>query len=233
MLTLDHVSAGYQGLRIIHDLSIRVDGGEIVALVGANGAGKTTMLRAICGQIRPTGGKVAFAGRDITGVRPNDIVRAGLVHVPEGRDLFGTLTVAENLDMGGYTRTTAERARTLQEVYELFPVLAERRRQVAETLSGGQQQMLAIGRALMAQPRMLMLDEPSIGLAPKLVTAVLDAVQDIRRRGVTLLLVEQNAAQALAICDRAYVMESGSIVLEGEGTAMVNDQRVRRAYLGM
>ena len=233
MLRLDRVSAGYHGLRIIHDVSMRVEEGEIVALLGANGAGKTTTLRAICGLIRPTSGSVTFAGRDITGARPHELVRAGLVHVPEGRDLFGPLTVAENLEMGGFTRSAAERARALREVYELFPVLAERREQPAETLSGGQQQMLAIGRALMARPRLLMLDEPSIGLAPKLVTTVLDAVRDIRERGVTVLLVEQNAAQALGMCDRAYVLESGSIALEGDGTAMANDPRVRRAYLGM
>lgn len=233
MLTLDGVCAGYRGLRILHDVSLAVDEGEIVALVGANGAGKTTTLRTVSGLLHPTTGEIRFAGRDIAATPPSGIVRAGLVQVPEGRDLFGPLTVAENLDMGGYTQGAAARARALGDVYELFPVLAERTKQPAETLSGGQQQMLAIGRALMARPRLLMLDEPSVGLAPKLVHAVLDAVRRIRDRGVTVLLVEQNAAQALSICDRAYVMESGAVAMSGHGAAMAKDPGVRRAYLGM
>ncbi|MQA85827.1 MAG: ATP-binding cassette domain-containing protein [Streptosporangiales bacterium] len=233
MLTLDGVSAGYRGLRTLHDVSLTVADGEIVALVGANGAGKTTTLRTISGFLRPTAGRIRFADRDIAGTRPSDIVRAGLVQVPEGRDLFGPLTVVENLEMGGYTQDAATRARSLREVYELFPILAERAKQPAETMSGGQQQMLAIARALMARPRLLMLDEPSVGLAPKLVGAVLDAVRRIRDHGVTVLLVEQNAAQALSICDRAYVLESGAVAMSGRGTAMVKDPRVRRAYLGM
>ena len=233
MLTLEGVRAGYGGLQILQDLSMHVDEGEIVALIGANGAGKTTTLRTISGLLRPTAGRVTFAGRALDGTRPNDVVRAGLVQVPEGRALFGSLTVAENLDMGGYTHDAATRGAALAEVLELFPILDERREQVAETMSGGQQQMLAIGRALMARPKLLMLDEPSIGLAPKLVQTVLQAVQRIRDTGVTVLLVEQNAAQALSISDRAYVMESGSIALEGAGAALLKDPRVRQAYLGM
>ncbi len=233
MLTLDGVRAGYRGLEILQSLSLHVDEGEIVALIGANGAGKTTTLRTISGLLRPTAGTITFARRILRGSRPNEIVRAGVVHVPEGRALFGSLTVAENLDMGGYTSDANSREATLRDVLDLFPILQERSGQIAETMSGGQQQMLAIGRALMARPKLLMLDEPSIGLAPKLVQAVLQAVQRIRGSGVTVLLVEQNAAQALSISDRAYVMESGSIALEGSGATLLKDPRVRQAYLGM
>lgn len=233
MLTLDGVRAGYRGLEILQNLSLHVDEGEIVALIGANGAGKTTTLRAISGLLRPTAGTITFARRILRGSQPNEIVRAGVVHVPEGRALFGSLTVAENLDMGGYTSDANSREATLRDVLDLFPILQERSGQIAETMSGGQQQMLAIGRALMARPKLLMLDEPSIGLAPKLVQAVLQAVQRIRDSGVTVLLVEQNAAQALSISDRAYVMESGSIALEGGGATLLKDPRVRQAYLGM
>jgi len=233
LLKLEGVCAGYRGLEILQELTMHVDEGEVVALIGANGAGKTTTLRAISGLVRPTAGSVSLDGERIRGMSPHRIVRAGLVQVPEGRGLFGTLTVAENLDMGGYTRSSDERKTGLAEVFELFPVLAERRGQVAETMSGGQQQMLAIGRALMARPRLLMLDEPSIGLAPKLVAQVLDAVGRIRRAGVTVLIVEQNAAQTLAIADRAYVLESGRIALEGAGRELLKDPRVRTAYLGL
>jgi len=233
LLKLEGVCAGYRGLEILQELTMHVDEGEVVALIGANGAGKTTTLRAISGLVRPTAGSVSLDGERIRGMPPHRIVRAGLVQVPEGRGLFGTLTVAENLDMGGYTRSSDERKTGLAEVFELFPVLAERRGQVAETMSGGQQQMLAIGRALMARPRLLMLDEPSIGLAPKLVAQVLDAVGRIRRAGVTVLIVEQNAAQTLAIADRAYVLESGRIALEGAGRELLKDPRVRTAYLGL
>lgn len=233
MLSIEGLSAGYRGMQVLHDVSLRVDEGEIVALLGANGAGKTTTLRTVSGLVRPSAGRVRFGERDITGLRASDVVRSGLVQVPEGRDLFGPLTVAENLDMGGYAQRPASRAATLREVHELFPVLAERGRQVAETMSGGQQQMLAIARALMARPRLLMLDEPSVGLAPKLVGTVLDAVRRVRDRGVTVLIVEQNAAQTLALCDRAYVLENGSVALDGTGEAMAADPRVRQAYLGM
>ncbi|MQA94352.1 MAG: ATP-binding cassette domain-containing protein [Streptosporangiales bacterium] len=231
MLRLDGVSAGYRGLTILHDLGLRVAEGEIVALVGANGAGKTTTLRTISGVLRPTSGTVTYAGRSTAGLRTSELVAAGLVHVPEDRALFGPLTVAENLAMGAWRRRAT--AEALEEAYGLFPVLAERRRQTAETLSGGQQQMLAIARALMSGPRVLMLDEPSTGLAPKLTRAVLDAVRAIRDRGVAVLLVEQNAAQALAVADRAYVLESGTAVLEGGGAELAGDERVRRAYLGL
>jgi branched-chain amino acid transport system ATP-binding protein len=228
VLRLAGVSAGYRGSQVLHALSLHVGEGEIVALVGANGAGKTTTLRTISGVLTPVAGTIEFLGARVDGRRTSDLVRAGLVHVPEERALFGPLTVEENLRMGAWTRPAAD----FDEVYALFPVLAERRRQLAETLSGGQQRMLAIGRALMARPRFLMLDEPSTGLAPKLTRTVLDAVLAIRNRGLAVLLVEQNARQALAIADRAYVLESGSAVLTGTGAELARDERVRAAYLG-
>jgi branched-chain amino acid transport system ATP-binding protein len=233
MLTLEKVCAGYGRMRILHDVDLHLGAGEIVALVGANGAGKTTTLRSICGQLKPSSGRVTLDGEPTAGRRPDQLVRDGLVHVPEDRALFGTLTVEENLRMGAWTRTPVQAATSLEEVYELFPVLAERRTQVAQTFSGGQQQMLAIGRALMAGPRLLMLDEPSTGLSPKLTWTVLEAVQRIRDSGVAVLLVEQNAKQALAIADRAYVLESGATVLQGTGAELAGDQRVRKAYLGL
>lgn len=234
MLTLDRVSAGYRRLQVLHDVSMRVEQGEIVALIGANGAGKTTLLRAISGLLGVTGGAITFEGQRIDGMRPEQIVRLGLVHVPEGRALFGPLTVMENLQMGAYTRRDrAELASSLDEAFALFPILSERRTQRADTMSGGEQQMLAIARALMARPRLLSLDEPSIGLAPNLVTVVLEAVTRIRDSGVTVLIVEQNATHALRISDRAYVLESGDIAVEGRGRDLVDDPRVRTAYLGM
>ena len=228
MLVLDGLCAGYHGLQILHELDLRVDAGEIVALVGANGAGKTTTLRTISGVITPAQGTIEFQNNRVDGRRPSDLVRAGLVQVPEERALFGPLTVEENLRMGAWTR----RDTNFDEVYALFPMLAQRRRQTAETLSGGQQQMLAIGRALMARPRLLMLDEPSTGLSPKLTRAVLDAIRTIREQGVAVLLVEQNAVQALKMADRAYVLESGNVVREGTGSELLADDSLRAAYLG-
>ncbi|HLU55662.1 MAG TPA: ABC transporter ATP-binding protein [Pseudonocardia sp.] len=233
MLHVEGLCAGYHRLQILHEVGLRVGAGEIVAVVGGNGAGKTTTLKAIAGLLAPTSGTITFDGEPATGVRPSELVRRGLVLVPEDRALFGPLTVAENLRMGGWTRGRQPLEEDLEQVFELFPILAERRRQPAETLSGGQQQMLAIGRAMMARPRLLMLDEPSTGLSPKLTWAVLEAVQRIRERGVAVLLVEQNAAHALGIADRAYVLESGSIVLTGQGRELVRDDRVRAAYLGL
>ncbi|MFC3547165.1 MULTISPECIES: ABC transporter ATP-binding protein [Nonomuraea] len=226
MLSLDGVDAGYGGLRVLHGLSLEVAAGEIVALVGANGAGKSTTLRVASGLLRPTAGRVVFDGEELSGLPVHAVVRRGLVQVPEGRALFGPLTVAENLAMGAYhTGEPADR------VLELFPRLAERLDQRADTMSGGEQQMLAIGRALMTRPRLLMLDEPSVGLAPLMVRAVFAALGRIRESGVAILLVEQNAAQALALADRAYVIESGVITLSGDDLA--GDERVRRAYLGL
>ncbi|MFB4319230.1 ABC transporter ATP-binding protein [Actinomadura sp. 21ATH] len=233
MLTLEKVCAGYGRMQILHDIDLRLGEGEIVALVGANGAGKTTTLRTVCGQIRPSSGTVTFDGAPTLGRRPDQLVRDGLVHVPEDRALFGTLTVEENLRMGAWTRTSEQAEASLAEVFELFPVLAERRTQIAQTFSGGQQQMLAIARALMAGPRLLMLDEPSTGLSPKLTWSMLEAIRRIRDTGVAVLLVEQNAKQALGIADRAYVLESGSTVLEGTGAELAGSAEVRKAYLGL
>jgi len=233
MLKLEGLSAGYHGLQILHELDLRVDEGEIVAIVGANGAGKTTTLKAISGLVKATAGTITFDGKRADGVRPSELVARGLLHVPEGRALFGPLSVEENLRMGGWTRGRKPLDEPLREVFELFPILSERRTQAAETLSGGQQQMLAIGRALMAGPRLLLLDEPSTGLSPKLTWTVLDAIKAIRDKGVSVLLVEQNAAHALNLADRAYVLESGSLVLDGPGPELARDDRVRAAYLGL
>jgi branched-chain amino acid transport system ATP-binding protein len=233
MLRLESVCAGYHGLQILHEIDLEVNEKEIVALVGANGAGKTTTLRASSGVIRPSSGRIVFDDKPINTMRTADLVARGLVHVPEDRALFGPLTIEENLRMGAWTRRDRPVGESLSEVFDLFPVLADRRRDTAETLSGGQQQMLTIGRALMARPRLLMLDEPSTGLSPKLTWAVLEAIEVIRDRGVAVLLVEQNAAQALRMSDRAYVIESGSIVLSGAGRELAEDDRVRAAYLGL
>jgi branched-chain amino acid transport system ATP-binding protein len=233
MLRLESLCAGYRGLQILHEVDLEVNEGEIVALVGANGAGKTTTLRACSGVIRPTTGEILFDDQPIGGARTAELVGRGLVHVPEDRALFGPLTIEENLRMGAWTQRRRPVTESLSEVFDLFPILADRRRQTAETLSGGQQQMLTIGRALMARPRLLMLDEPSTGLSPKLTWAVLEAIEVIRDRGVAVLLVEQNAAQALRMSNRAYVMESGTVVLSGPGAELAADDRVRAAYLGL
>jgi len=233
VLTLENVTAGYHGLQILHEVSLEVREGEIVSIVGANGAGKTTTLNTIAGMVKPTSGTITFDGHDAGSRRPSELVGEGLVLVPEGRALFGSLTVEENLQMGAWTRDKDSVDAAFKDVYELFPALSDRRQQTADTFSGGQQQMLAIGRALMAGPKLLMLDEPSTGLSPKLTWTVLDAVKRIRDTGVAVLLVEQNASQALAMADRAYVLESGSVVLEGPGPELAQDDRVRSAYLGM
>ena len=233
MLTLDDVHAGYGGLRILQGISMEVPEGEVVALIGANGAGKTTTLRVISGLLRPDSGEVLLDGESLVGRPPHRIVRSGVVQVPENREVFDGLSVRENLAMGGWSRSAEERAETLAEVHELFPLLAERAGQAAETLSGGQQQMLAIGRALMARPRLLLLDEPSLGLAPALVADVFATVERIRERGITVLIVEQNAVRTLKLADRAYVLENGRIGLHGSGAELLEDPRVRSAYLGM
>ena len=233
MLEIDNLHAGYRRLEILHGLTLSVDRHEIVSLIGANGAGKTTTLRALSGLVSTSGGKILLDGNPIHGMRADRIVRAGLVHVAQDRALFGSLTVADNLEMGAYTQKRSGVKESLDQVYALFPILAERREQRADTMSGGQQQMLAIGRAMMSKPRVLTLDEPSVGLAPKLAAQVLDAIVRIRDSGVTVLIVEQNAAQALAISDRAYVIESGSIVLTGTGSELAHDERVKAAYLGI
>ncbi len=233
LLEVKSLRAGYRKLEILHDLSMHVNRGEIVSLIGANGAGKTTTLRTIAGLVQATSGQIVFEGEALQASRPDQIVRAGLVHVTQDRALFGGLQVIENLTMGAYTQPRSSIRGSLERVFDLFPILKTRRTQRADTLSGGQQQMLAIGRALMAKPKCLTLDEPSIGLAPNLVAQVFDAIKRIRDDGATVLIVEQNAGQALAISDRAYVLESGSIVLEGTGQDLADSAEVRKAYLGM
>lgn len=232
MLELNNLSAGYRRLEILHDVTLRVGEKEIVSLIGANGAGKTTTLRAVAGIIKATGGEILLAGKPVQSLRPDEIVRAGMLHVAQDRALFGDLDVIENLEMGAYSQPRSSIKSSLDQVFDLFPILATRRAQKANTMSGGQQQMLAIGRALMARPTCLTLDEPSVGLAPNLAAQVLAAITQIRDNGVTVLIVEQNASQALAISDRAYVIESGAIVLEGSGAELADDPRVRAAYLG-
>lgn len=224
----------YGSVEALKGISLQVDEGEIVALVGSNGAGKTTTLRTISGLERARSGAVRFAGRDITRAPAHEIVALGLGHVPEGRRVFSGLTVEENLNLGGYLlrRQPSLLKQRRDEVYEIFPRLRERRHQLAGTLSGGEQQMLAIGRALMMQPKLLALDEPSMGLAPLLVKTIFEIIQDIRRRGTAVLLVEQNARQALRIADRGYVLETGRIVLSDDAARLAADPRVRAAYLG-
>ncbi len=233
MLQIEGLRAGYADLEILHGIDLEVREGEVVALIGANGAGKTTTLKTISGIVRASAGSITYDGSPIHDWPPRRIVADGLVQVPEGRKLFPDLTVNENLHLGAYRRGRAEAATTMGEVFGLFPLLEERSGQTVGTLSGGEQQMLAIGRALMARPRLLMLDEPSLGLAPMLVTDIFNVIRDIGRRGVTVMLVEQNAAQALQLSDRGYVLESGNIVLQGTGKELLGDDRVRSAYLGL
>jgi branched-chain amino acid transport system ATP-binding protein len=233
LLVLDRVSGGYGNIRALHEVSLSVAEGEIVALIGANGAGKTSTLRAISGLLPVASGRITFRGQPLQGCDPAAIVAAGVVHVPEGRRIFSELTVAENLAIGSYLqRDSDRRRRRLEEMLRRFPILGERARQPGGTLSGGEQQMLAIARGLMARPRLLLLDEPSMGLAPLLVQAVFDIIREINAEGTTILLVEQNAPMALGVATRGYVMESGRIALGGEAAALGQDAEVKRAYLG-
>ncbi|HTO11089.1 MAG TPA: ABC transporter ATP-binding protein [Candidatus Binatia bacterium] len=233
MLRLDGVEAGYGDVVAVRAVSLEVRAGEIVALIGSNGAGKTTTLRAISGLLPLRGGRVELDGRRLDGLGPAAVVRAGVAHVPEGRQLFPTMTVRENLELGARTpESGARKPETLARVFELFPRLAERLTQLAGTLSGGEQQMVAIGRALMARPRLLMLDEPSLGLAPVVVGAIFANLAAINRDGLTILLVEQNVLRALRCSHRAYVLENGTITLTGASATLLDDARIRRAYLG-
>jgi branched-chain amino acid transport system ATP-binding protein len=233
LLRLDGVEAGYGDLVAVRGVSLEVHAGELVALIGSNGAGKTTTLRAICGLIRPRRGRVELDGMRIDGLASSAIVARGIAHVPEGRQLFPSMTVRENLELGARTpESRRRREETLARVYDLFPRLAERHRQLAGTLSGGEQQMTAIGRALMALPRILLLDEPSLGLAPVVVGAIFDNLVTINRTGTTVLLVEQNVLRALRLCARAYVLENGTITLAGTRDALLADEAIKRAYLG-
>jgi branched-chain amino acid transport system ATP-binding protein len=227
------VHVAYGEIPALKGVALEVRQGEIVTLLGNNGAGKTTTLRTISGLLVPTRGTLTLEGEPLAGVPPHAVVRRGIAHVPEGRRIFNRLTVRENLTMGAYTRTdTAVIASDLERVFTLFPRLQERVTQTAGTLSGGEQQMLAIGRALMARPRLLLLDEPSMGLAPVLVEQIFDTVRDINKQGTTILLVEQNAAMALAVAQRGYVIETGTIVLSGTAAELADNPEVRRAYLG-
>jgi branched-chain amino acid transport system ATP-binding protein len=227
------VEAGYGDVTAVRAVSLEVRAGEIVALIGSNGAGKTTTLRAISGLLPLRQGHVELDGRRLSGLGPAAVVAAGIAHVPEGRQLFPTMTVQENLELGARTAEgRARRAETLARALELFPRLGERRRQLAGTLSGGEQQMVAIGRALMARPRLLMLDEPSLGLAPVVVNAIFANLAAINRDGLTILLVEQNVLRALRLSHRAYVLENGTITLAGSSATLLTDERIRRAYLG-
>ena len=234
MLEVDHIQASYHRVPALHDVSLRLKRGEIVAIVGGNGNGKSTTLRAIAGLNRLDAGRITLENRDIGTLAPHDRVRLGISLVPEGRRLFPRLTVARNLELGAYTRVdSAEVAASLQQVYALFPVLEERQRQLAGTMSGGEQQMLAIGRGLMARPQLLLLDEPSWGIAPKLVTKIIDTIVAINASGVSIVLVEQNLRRALSIADRAYVIQTGRTVLEGSGQELLDSELVKQAYLGV
>ena len=232
MLKVENLHVYYGSIHAIKGVSFEVHEKEIVTLIGANGAGKSTTLNTVAGLLRARSGSVSFEGQNLTGVPASKIVSRGLALCPEGRRVFQQMSVRENLEMGGYTRPASEIADSLEDVFTRFPRLKERARQVAGTLSGGEQQMLAMGRALMSKPKLLMLDEPSMGLAPLLVEQIFDIIGELNRAGTTILLVEQNAQMALSIATRAYVLETGTIVKEGDANALMNDDDVRRAYLG-
>ena len=232
MLEVSALSSHYGRIQALAGIDLTVAEGELVALVGANGAGKSTLLRAISG-VQPSSGKIIFNGKDIGAASPERRVRCGIVQVPEGRQVFGPLSVEDNLRLGAYTRTRAESDAELERVYAMFPALKERRRQAAGFLSGGQQQMLALGRALMAKPRLLLLDEPSMGLAPRLVEEIFAKVRSLKQAHTTIFLVDQNARAALSVADRGYVLETGRVVLTGSGAALLADEKVRQAYLGL
>lgn len=233
MLEVENIEAGYGPIRALDGVSLEVAAGELVAIIGANGAGKTTLLMAISGVVPTRGGEVRFEGRSVTGLEPHQIVRLGIGHAPEGRRIFPRLTVRENLELGGFTRSDrAEMRRDIDEICGLFPVLGQRMGQMGGTLSGGEQQMLALGRALVGRPRLLLLDEPSLGLAPLVVAKIFEVIASLSARGIAVVLVEQNARAALKLASRGYVLETGRITLTGSGTELAHDRRVRDAYLG-
>jgi branched-chain amino acid transport system ATP-binding protein len=234
VLALSGVSASYGSVPAVGNVSIAVGEGEAVGLLGANGAGKSTTLRAISGLVRLTSGTITFMGTDITAMRPYKVTDLGIAHVPEGRQVFPEMTVQENLEIGAYVpRAKAERGRTLELVFSIFPVLAERRKQLAGTMSGGEQQMLAVGRGLMLKPRLLMLDEPSLGLAPVMTDVTFQKIQEIHAMGTAILLVEQNVSRALTLVQRAYVLESGKVIMHGTSAELANNKQVQAAYLGI
>ncbi len=233
MLKLDNIVTHYGNIQALKGISIDVKQGEIVTIIGANGAGKTTTLKTICGLVAPTSGKIYFQGEDITHKTTSDIVESGIALVPEGRRVFPRMTVLENLQLGAYlNKDKAQVKQDLEKVFDLFPILKDRIKQIAGTLSGGEQQMLAIGRALMARPKLLLLDEPSMGLAPKIVANIFDIIMEINRAGTTILLVEQNARMALAIAHKGFVIETGKIVLQDSAVNLLNNEEVKKAYLG-
>ena len=232
ILNVNNIAVFYGSIRAIKGISFTVNAGEVVTLIGANGAGKTTTLNTIAGLLHPKSGSVSFMGENLASVSPHSIVSRGLALVPEGRRIFLQMTVEENLEMGAYTQKKDAVTPLLEQVYEQFPRLKERRRQIGGTLSGGEQQMLAMGRALMSSPKLLMLDEPSMGLAPILVEQIFEIIRTLHRNGTTILLVEQNAQMALSIADRGYVLETGKITLSGTGVELANSENVKKAYLG-
>ena len=231
MLTVQDLHVNYGAVHALNGVSLTVQDGEIVSLIGANGAGKTTTLRTITGLEKAASGSITFDGVDLRKTEPSKIITHKLAHVPEGRHIFPTMTVEENLEMGAYTDPT-DQDKTMEEVYQRFPRLRERRRQLAGTLSGGEQQMLAVGRALMGKPKMILMDEPSMGLSPLLVKEIFDIIREVNAQGITILLVEQNARMALSISHRAYVLETGTISIQGNAKDLLNDPRVKKAYLG-
>jgi branched-chain amino acid transport system ATP-binding protein len=235
VLSIDGLNVAYGGLKALVDVSLTVAAGQFVAIVGPNGAGKTTLFKTVSGTVQPAAGRITFDGRDLLAVPPPERAHLGIAHVPEGRQVFRSLSVLENLEMGAVPeRGRAEWSRNLEQIYALFPVLKERQDQPAGTLSGGEQQMLAIGRGLASSPRLLLLDEPSMGLAPMLADLIFSRIEEIHRQtGLTVLLVEQRVAEALSACNYGYVLESGRLVLEGTHDALLADERVKRAYLGM
>ena len=232
MLKVNNINVYYGSIHAVKDVSFEVHQGEVVTLIGANGAGKSTILQTVSGLLRSKTGSVEFLGENLGGVPAHKVVNKGLAHVPEGRRVFLQMTVEENLEMGAYTRPAIEIADSIADVYERFPRLKERRKQIAGTLSGGEQQMLAMGRALMSKPQLLMLDEPSMGLAPLLIEQIFDIIKELHAAGTTILLVEQNAQMALSVADRGYVLETGRIVTTGTGAELLNDDAVKKAYLG-
>ena len=231
MLTVQDLHVNYGAVHALNGVSLTVNDGEIVSLIGANGAGKTTTLRTITGLEKAASGSITFDGVDLRKTEPSKIITHKLAHVPEGRHIFPAMTVEENLEMGAYTDPT-DLEKTREEVYQRFPRLRERRRQLAGTLSGGEQQMLAVGRALMSKPKMILMDEPSMGLSPLLVKEIFDIIREVNAQGITILLVEQNARMALSISHRAYVLETGTISIQGDAKDLLNDPRVKKAYLG-
>ena len=233
MLKVEGLNAGYGSVNILWDIGFEVKDGEIVSILGSNGAGKTTMVRTITGMVKASSGKVEFNGEDLSGKSSRVILDSGIVQVPEGRQLFTEMTVLENLELGAFNKETkAHFAENLEKCYNWFPKLRERAKQAAGTLSGGEQQMLAVGRALMGKPKMILMDEPSMGLSPLLVKEIFAIIREVNKQGITILLVEQNAKMALAISDRAYVLETGTITLSGDAQELLNDTRVKKAYLG-